>query len=330
MAVTQYIPKSITYVYDNPETIEEYWEGSDVLMKKVNVAATWPVETGKDLGNAIQWAGGEKVAKQVVVDNSPIDNIKVIGLDIRGNGGRAYKVVINDLYYVDMREDVILDVMFETGIQAGGKLNGTFIWVKYGAQLKLVRIGSQLHKEFIIENERYESFVEIKPKDVEVGGLYEMKSGKILLYLGKMNYYRYYQNIKRGWSYSKDEYYDKHIVKEKSHVFLEMSSYEKPKKSIKDFIERKRDNLRYYLDFKTSIPKFVKKVKQIEENPEVEVAATLIREIAIKNDVKDYKNNQYAHNYDWKLCSCSANEPILPEHLAKHGIPVWKKPWENC
>jgi len=329
MANNRYIPKSITYVHDKPETIEEYWEDSDVLMNKIKVAATWPVETGKDLDKAIQWAGGEKVAKQVVVDNDPIDNIKVIGLDIRGNGGRAYKVVVDDLYYVDMREDVILDVMFETGIQPGGKLNGTFIWVKYGAQLKLVRVGSELHKEFVIENERYESFVEIKPKDVEVGGLYEMKSGKIYLYLGKMNYYSYYQNTKYGGYFSKDEYTNKHIVKEKSHVFLEMVSYEKPEKikTIKAFLDRKRDNMRYYLDFKTSIPKFVKKIKQVEENVDIETVATTIREIAIS---KDYKDNQYAHNYDWKCCTCTTGEPILPEHLSKFRIPVWKKAYENC
>jgi hypothetical protein len=329
MAVTQYIPKSITYVHDKPETIEEYWEDSDVLMKKVKVAATWPIETGKALDKAIEWAGGEKVAKQVIVDNSPIDNIKVIGLDIRGNGGRAYKVVIDDLYYVDMREDVILDVMFETGIQAGGKLNGTFIWVKYGSQLKLVRVGSELHKEFVEKNERYESFVEIKPKDVEVGGLYEMKSGKIYLYLGKMSAYHYYQSEKRGGYFSDDKYYNKHIVKEKSHVFLEALAYHKPEKvkSIKAFLDKRRDNLRYYLDFKTSIPKFVKKIKQVEENVDIEAVATMIREISISND---YKDNPYAHNQNWKGCTCTTGELVLPLHLAKFSIPVWKKAYENC
>jgi hypothetical protein len=87
--------------------------------------------------------------------NNPITNIRVAGLETRGNGGRAYKVVIDDLYYFDLREDVLLEAMIECGINKGGILNGEYIWVKIRSHMKLIRVGSPLHKEMIKANIAY-------------------------------------------------------------------------------------------------------------------------------------------------------------------------------
>lgn len=201
------IPNKISYVYSKTEDVNtgcywdiDFWENNS---DKVSVYPTFPVAEGdeKTLERAEKWArdkcvvydpatnklipDGTKV-EIVTVENDPIRNVKVLSLEGRGNGGRAYKIVVDDKYYVDMREDVMMDVMLQVGIEPGGSLNGVFIWAKLGNQLRLVRIGSELHK-LLEESNKKKELPKLKKNDFEIGGIYQSRKGDKGIFLGYVN-----------------------------------------------------------------------------------------------------------------------------------------------
>jgi hypothetical protein len=118
--------------------------------------------------------------------NEPISELKVVELERRTQGGRAYKVVHYGGYLVDMREDVIMDVIFNAGIDEGGVLKGEFVWARHGSEMKLVRVGSQLHKDLVEATNRKKE-KKISNKDLVVGGIYETAGGSKAVYLGRVD-----------------------------------------------------------------------------------------------------------------------------------------------
>lgn len=182
------IPKEITYVYK--PLISCRIGGYDTLNKKeVKLHPTFPVETGnkKSLETTGKWATSynQKNYSTENIDNSSIKNVKVISLEHRGQGGRAYKIQI-DKFLFDLREDVLVDIMLEVGIQPGGILNGEYTWAKIGSQTKLIRIGSDLHKMI----SSYKDVKDTKPvskNNLEIGGVYKDRKGYNYIFLGHVN-----------------------------------------------------------------------------------------------------------------------------------------------
>lgn len=114
-------------------------------------------------------------------DNSPRSDVRIIDLDIRGNGGRAYRAVVDGKYLVDMREDVILDTMINLGIGKNATLPGEYVFASVNSEMKLIRVGSLLHSKMVESTE----FNKKKKIDVLVpGGIYRSKT-KTILYLGQ-------------------------------------------------------------------------------------------------------------------------------------------------
>ena len=98
MAYKGYLPKNITYVCSSPQTEETYFDDDDsVAISSHKVTPTFVVEDGKSLDSAIRWSGLKK-PRTVTLPNEPIKNVKVLNLETRGNGGRAYKVLLNDKF----------------------------------------------------------------------------------------------------------------------------------------------------------------------------------------------------------------------------------------
>lgn len=115
-------------------------------------------------------------------DNTPRTDVRIIDLDIRGHGGRAYRAVVDGKYLVDMREDVILDAMINLGIGKNATLPGEYVFASVNSEMKLIRVGSLLHAKMV------ESTEFNKKKKIEVlvpGGIYQSKT-KTILYLGKL------------------------------------------------------------------------------------------------------------------------------------------------
>lgn len=179
-------PKSITINYDDLDlAIGAPIAVNETFVSDADNAKT--CETGKAWAenNQIYDRKTQKYSKLGYtveeMDNTPTNNVRITSLEHRGNGGRAYKVIVNDKYYVDLREDVLLDTILNAGIDSGGKLKGQYIWGKVGSAMKLVRVNSALHEE-LIKSTEINTMTKIK--NLEIGRVYESKT-QTLLYLGK-------------------------------------------------------------------------------------------------------------------------------------------------
>lgn len=316
-----FLPKKVAYVCSSIGTVSVY-DNDDEMGKKIasyKVRAAFPVEDGKKLDTAISWSDLTNPPIDVL-ENTPIQNIRVASLEHRGNGGRAYKVIINDLYYVDMREDVILDTMITCGIEKGAVLKGEYVWAKYGAQMKLVRVGSQMHVE-AMKNPDPSDMKEIKPGDIEVGGVYESKSGNKLMYLGAFSTYYFMQSERSGYFVSRyDRYYDQHLVKKRVHVFLDVMFSKNLENRDFGVIISTMSSPALYIELKTSKPKFVKQIMKKDISGDDIVG--IIRRVAEDHD-KD--NNPYPHNWYVEQLCLGSTEPYLHPKVAKLKLEIKSK-----
>jgi hypothetical protein len=204
-----YIPSRLKYVQRPAKEVEPYQEHElgetpepGVLLRETFVVdATNP----RTLKTAMEWAerGIARQKKDSVTvterDNSPIPVLELITLDIRSEGGRAWKVLVDGQYYVDLREDVLLDTLKRgKGVQKG-ELHGPFVWCVVGSHMKLVRVDSPLHKAIQEAGKRKET-KDIPSKNLEVGGIYENRRGKQFLFLGECDTESYQWVKSRGCS----------------------------------------------------------------------------------------------------------------------------------
>ena len=145
------------------------------------------------VANGIHWANCRPYQKQkqeVQIDetsNTPIEKIRILNLERREACGRAYKVLLPDGYYVDLREDVLLDTIKTVGISPGGVLNGQFVFAIVGSLMKLVRVDSELYKQLTISTQE-KSLKKILRKKLQVGHVYESHSGNQSIFLGFVDY----------------------------------------------------------------------------------------------------------------------------------------------
>lgn len=219
------IPKKITYVYKKPISCDIgcKWDiiQSNNKQKAIKLHPAFPVdsENKKSMDTAIKWAKSYSNDSYQIkeIDNDQITNVKIICLEIRGEGGRAYKIQIDDLLF-DLREDVLVDAMIQVGIQPGGILNGKYVWAKVGSQTKLIRVDSELHK-LILNYEKNSKTKVISKNDLEIGGVYQDKKKNNYIFLGFVNttefiskykksdrlYNKYYSNTEANLKFSSKE-----------------------------------------------------------------------------------------------------------------------------
>jgi hypothetical protein len=158
---------------------------------------TFPVDSTAKHDTAKSWASqidryrssGRVEPDVFEFDNEGFDNVTIIDLDVRSEGGRAYQVIIEkdgNKFKMDLRERTLMDVIELKGIQAGGRLNGTFCFVKEAAQTNLILEGTEAHKAAVAERKKRESLPDkpISRKDLKVGHVYRTATGQAEIFLG--------------------------------------------------------------------------------------------------------------------------------------------------
>ena len=205
------IPDNLNYVQRPPKEIGDYWEhdltedGEKIPTVKVRETFVVDASNPKTLETAMKWAKNYGAVKErdITVSkraNDPIDTLEILGLDIRSEGGRAWKVIIHGTYYVDLREDVLLDALKNGPGVVNKELRGPFLWCRVASQLKLVRVGSRLHKAVVAAGARATS-VEVVPSKLEVGDIYENRKGEKFWYLGLCDHETYPLTRNRSYDY---------------------------------------------------------------------------------------------------------------------------------
>ena len=330
-----YLPDRITYVCAKKEKSEIWDDEGENVIATFKVCPTFPIETGRKLDTAIEWAS-DKGYTPVCDDlpNEPISNVQIMGLEERGNGGRAYKVTLNDNYYVDMREDTILEAIFDGGILPGGKLTGEYVWGKFGSHLKLVKVGTVTHKE-LMKGTNTLNAVDIPSACIKIGGLYKRKSGNLCLYIG--SFYTYDLNYETHQC-GRNEINRAHsLTKKKVHVFFDVNEnyYKKNYNgTIKDVLNAKPEGHIYMKDkhegrisdyeisLYKSMPKFIEEVG-ICDFGNYDFAEEIGR---ISNQ---YDDNPYMRNWQVDKSCLGKDAPILRNKVATLNLPVISKAeWE--
>jgi len=164
---------------------------TDADSKPSQVTAERWAKGGQYWSPAGAYKDNEAVPEPDAIDNEPIPWLRVVGLDIRSEGGRAWKVLTPEGYLVDLRDDVLLEVLFNKGVPKGGKIKGPFQWVKLGSQMRIVLVKSTMYKAIQKSQEeraKKKARPRMKAADLVVGGLYSTQMGSIKLYFGRVRY----------------------------------------------------------------------------------------------------------------------------------------------
>jgi hypothetical protein len=131
---------------------------------------------------------GLNESKVFEYENKGFDHVTIIDLYHRGNGGRAYQIILEvdgNKFRMDLREDTLLEVIEQTGIQAGGRLNGTFCFAKEVSQTNLILEGTKRHKELVEYASKKKEFSKpLKRSELKVGHKYSTVSGDTEIFLG--------------------------------------------------------------------------------------------------------------------------------------------------
>ena len=124
--------------------------------------------------------------------NDPF-SVTIIDLDVRSEGGRAYKVVDTQGRCFDLREDQVLEVFKYSGILAGGEVPGQFVWGILGSQMRMVLVGGDLHKEMTAQAESLKEFKRDQalgrtPSEgtLQFGHIYRKRDQSLHLFLGRV------------------------------------------------------------------------------------------------------------------------------------------------
>ena len=121
-------------------------------MRRVRPTFVVEAENPKTRATAVAWAErrywSQPVSKAELIErpNVVIPSVELITLDRRSQGGRAWKVLVDDTFYVDLREDTLLDVLLYGQDNGQGIIQGPFIWLSMGNGLKLMRYGGSEHE----------------------------------------------------------------------------------------------------------------------------------------------------------------------------------------
>lgn len=197
-----HIPTNIVYIFGASQQITRKWDKVEHSEEELEYTEVMPAfvsdaDNSKSISAGKRWAEGtcvtynhitKQIDRKAVVqlakkENSPITGLKVVGLEYRSEGGRAYKVLTQDGFYFDLCEDVLLDVIKTGGVLPGGFISGEYCWGRIGSEMKLVRIGSELHSALVDATERT-ILACIPKKKFKVGKIYENKLGDQTIFLG--------------------------------------------------------------------------------------------------------------------------------------------------
>lgn len=334
MRVNGTIPEEITIVSSVEQPVYRQWEGEKFIdeideeegevikydERREMVIPAFPIETGnkKTLKTAIEWAENHrqwydpqtkkhlKKSDPVIQDtrkNEPITGVQVVALEERGNGGRAYKVKTKDKYYFDMREDVMLDTMVTDGIAKGGILNGRFIFGRVGSQMKLVRIGSELHKA-LLEAVFTNKTKALDKETFQVGDVLENKSGKQKVFCGWISTANFSLSMKvkpnKSQIYTnKTTYVDSFSYNEMPKAMLWLNTWSKFNE--KDYRSYVKDAMKttYHFDVSTT-HSLIKKIGNIDDIIPARIIQTIAGRVLSEMTTELHRTSSSSSYYEYE------------------------------
>jgi len=167
-----------------------------------------------------QYQTAERWADTKEFDEVPnhFRKIEILGESSRQNH-ITYKILLDDTWVLDLRSDVLFDIMKNSKIEKS-IVNDEFCFVVLVSEFKLVRVGSDLYNRILVEQkekDEKDNMKAISLRDLVLGGVYLTKTQNgYYIYIGKksrtINKKICNYNIRGGYAYE--------TVSEKGHCFL--------------------------------------------------------------------------------------------------------------
>lgn len=152
---------------------------------------SYPINSeSKNKSTARDWASNGGEGKVFTLNNElGFNDLILVDLDVRSQGGRAYKVIVSsegNHFMVDMREESLMHVM-KTGIVSKGIIKGHFSFIQNGSQIRIVSTDSSEFRKFNEDGIANNSRVKISEKKLIPNTIYKLgkTKGAYTLYLGK-------------------------------------------------------------------------------------------------------------------------------------------------
>lgn len=185
-------PEKITFYCRKKDEDGIYHAFPIDISAKHDTAKSWATVTDREYDEAQRKIIYTETHDPIVFEfeNKSFDNIAIVDLYYRGNGGRAYQIILEtegNKFRMDLRERTLMNVIEYKGINAGGRLNGTFCFVKESAQTNIILEGTDEHKSAIEEREKRNKFTKnIRRNDLKVGYMYKTLNDSGAIYLGSV------------------------------------------------------------------------------------------------------------------------------------------------
>lgn len=176
-------------------------KATDLTGNEITIIDTFPYNpssktspsTAKNWAEGYGWKSPRK-AEYLSRDNEPFA-VTITDLDVRTEGGRAYKVIDAEKHRFDLREDQVIEVMKRCGVKPGGTIPGLFCWGVWGSQLRLVLVGGELHRAMFEQTQKLNELERRKqatdggvltPSKLQGGHVYKKRAGGLIAFVGRV------------------------------------------------------------------------------------------------------------------------------------------------
>ena len=167
------IPTEVVYAITAP--------GAHTNIKTNSIVYVAEASNKETIATALTRRG--KVGTSLTRKNDPISNLKIIECSHKSAGGSIWRCSDELNRVFEIREDGLLELMQSVGI-SNGILGGEYVWARVGnGDMRLVRVGSDLHASLTKSSERKTSSF-LKKKEITPGTIYQQKNGEVFLYVG--------------------------------------------------------------------------------------------------------------------------------------------------
>lgn len=137
------------------------------------------------------WYGRNKGVFEPITELNSGLVLKITNLEVRSEGGRAYKVIDQFNRQHDLREDQLLECIKREGIAPGGKLGGQFVWGVDGSTLRLTLVGGDSYAKMVqgsIDASATASWNPLTLKTMIPGTVCQKRDGTKLVFLGRAKF----------------------------------------------------------------------------------------------------------------------------------------------
>jgi len=211
------LPKNITYICKQNFKDVSIKRTDDVLEDVFETFAT-NSENENQKETALRWAKGYSgdvttIVPEFQYSNDPIYNVKIVNVEYRSQSGAVFKAVVHDKFLVDLRPDILMDVIANGEIKNSTIICG-MLWASCGSQFKLIRENSEEHLSLTQFEEKTK--VKLSKKDIKPGFLYGVNDGAVTI-LGEFKKFTCNSNGKTDHNHiTHYNYYDHKIETEKN------------------------------------------------------------------------------------------------------------------